>query len=103
MRLRQLAPAALVLAGGVATARAISGSPTSLRILAVVYTCGATTASLALASQRRWRYFPVLPIAFACLHLSYGLGFIAGLSDLAGRMLSRTARPGVHQRTEIAE
>jgi hypothetical protein len=52
--------------------------------------------------QRRWRYFPVLPIAFACLHLSYGLGFIVGLFDLAGRTLIRTARPGVHERTEIA-
>jgi glycosyltransferase involved in cell wall biosynthesis len=103
IRLRQLAPPALVLVAGVATARAISGSTTSLRILAAVYTCGATMASLALASQRRWRYFPALPIAFACLHLSYGLGFIVGLFDLAGRTLIRTARPGVHERTEIAD
>jgi glycosyltransferase involved in cell wall biosynthesis len=102
-RLRQLAPPAFALALGAALAQAISGSATSVRILALVYTGAATIASLALASQRRWRYLPPLPIAFACLHLSYGLGFIVGLVGLGGRILARVARPSVREGTAIPE
>ncbi|HYM14039.1 MAG TPA: glycosyltransferase family 2 protein [Dehalococcoidia bacterium] len=102
-RLRQLAPAALVLALAAAIARAVSGSAAPLRALAVVYTGAATIVSLALASQRRWRYLPLLPIAFACLHLSYGLGFIAGLMGLGGRSLVRAARPGIREGSEVPE
>lgn len=36
-------------------------------------------ASLWTARQRRWRYLPLLPLVFAILHLSYGLGFLLGL------------------------
>jgi hypothetical protein len=31
------------------------------------------------ASKFGWQIFPVLPITFAILHLSYGLGFLVGL------------------------
>ncbi len=103
LRLRQLAPATFVLVLAAAVVRGILGSWASLRILAGVYTCAATTASLALASQHRWRYFPALPAVFACLHLSYGLGFVVGLFDLAGRTIVRTTHAGVLQRTELAE
>lgn len=102
-RLRQLAPAAFVLALGVAALQALFRSTASLRILVAVYTGAATIASLALASQRRWRYLPPLPVAFACLHLSYGLGFIVGLLGLSGRLLVRTARPGIREGSEIPE
>ena len=102
-RLRQLAPAAFVLALGAAALQALFRSTASLRILAAVYTGAATIASLALASQRRWRYLPPLPVAFACLHLSYGLGFIVGLLGLAGRLLVWSARPGIREGSEIPE
>lgn len=49
--------------------------------------------SLWIASRRGWRYVPVLPLAFACLHLSYGTGFLLGLVHLLlGRI--RNVRKG---------
>jgi len=36
-------------------------------------------ASFWTASRRSWRSFPFLPLIFAILHLSYGLGFLVGL------------------------
>ena len=36
-------------------------------------------ASLWTASKRGWRPFPFLPVIFAILHFSYGLGFLVGL------------------------
>jgi hypothetical protein len=97
---RQFAPAAFVLALGAAGILAIFGQPRALKALVGVYTLLATTAALALLPQRRWRLLPPLPAAFACLHVSYGLGFIAGCLGLAGRSLARAARPGAHQSTE---
>jgi len=66
----------------------------------LVYTGVAAIASLALAPRHGWRFLPPLPIVFACLHLSYGLGFVAGLMGLAARTLFRSARSGAHQSTE---
>ena len=40
-------------------------------------------ASLRAAGRSNRRYLPVLPVAFACLHLSYGLGFLVGLARAA--------------------
>ncbi len=42
------------------------------------YAIGSVGASLALTRRAGWRYAPVLPMAFALLHLSWGLGFLAG-------------------------
>ena len=36
-------------------------------------------ASLLTAARQGWKYLPLLPLVFASLHLSYGLGFLAGL------------------------
>lgn len=35
--------------------------------------------SLWISAKSGWKHLLVLPIAFACLHFSYGLGFLAGL------------------------
>lgn len=96
-RLRQFAPAALVLAfptaGRMAGIRGIGA-------LAALYTFVATIASLALAMRHGWRHLPPLPVAFACLHVSYGLGFLAGIVGLAGNTLVRAARSGAPSSTE---
>ncbi len=99
-RLRQFAPAALVSALGLAGVAAASGNIRPLKTLAGVYTLVATTASLALAKQHGWRHLLPLPAVFACLHVSYGLGFLNGLLRLAAGDLIRTAHPGAHQSTE---
>lgn len=41
--------------------------------------------SLWAASQNGWSYLPLLPITYAILHLSYGLGFLVGLFRFAHR------------------
>ncbi len=35
--------------------------------------------SLRIASKKGWRYLPILPVAFGCLHVAYGTGFLIGL------------------------
>ena len=47
--------------------------------LVVVYLMANLGASLLTAKNEGWRYLPLLPLAFATLHISYGLGFLVGL------------------------
>jgi hypothetical protein len=98
-QVRQLVPAAFVMAAGYTVLRAIGGSWGGLKLLAAVYTGAATIASLVLTVRRRWRYLPPLPAAFVCLHVSYGLGFLAGILGFAGRR-DRSARLGAREGTE---
>lgn len=42
------------------------------------YIVGTIGAAVAVGWQAGWRYASVLPMAFALLHLSWGLGFLAG-------------------------
>lgn len=42
------------------------------------YAIGSVGAAVALCRLVGWRYAPVLPMAFALLHLSWGLGFLTG-------------------------
>jgi cellulose synthase/poly-beta-1,6-N-acetylglucosamine synthase-like glycosyltransferase len=35
--------------------------------------------SLRIALEKGWQYLPILPLAFACLHIAYGTGFLMGL------------------------
>ncbi len=48
-------------------------------LLAVTYGIATVCASAAAARKNGWDTFPLLPLAFAIYHLSYGIGFIAGL------------------------
>jgi glycosyltransferase involved in cell wall biosynthesis len=80
MRLRQFVPPALVLAilaGILALATPIGGVPL-FAVLAAYLGAAVVAAVLAggpMAPQER----AVLPIVFACMHLAYGLGFLAAL------------------------
>ncbi len=80
-RLRQLVPSAFVLgllaSVGVAFFGGLLILP--LGILAAAYLTASLGASLVVARRRGWRQFPRLPLAFACMHLAYGLGFLTGL------------------------
>jgi succinoglycan biosynthesis protein ExoA len=89
-RLRQLVPAAFVstlLASAVVAPR---GGAWALPLLAVsgAYATASLAASTMVAARRGWRYLPLLPLAFACLHVGYGLGF---LTALAGLIFGRSA------------
>lgn len=42
-------------------------------------------ASAKIAARNGWKYLALLPVVFVILHLSYGLGFLAGLVKFTGR------------------
>lgn len=99
-RWRQLVPATFVAALGFTTLRALGGQPRPLRALLSLYTFAVTVATASAARGHGWRYLPPVGAAFACLHVSYGAGFIAGVMGLARGHAADTARPGAHQSTE---
>jgi len=45
--------------------------------------------SFSIAAHSGWRYLPILPVIFACLHLSWGLGFLYSLAELTFQRLVR--------------
>jgi cellulose synthase/poly-beta-1,6-N-acetylglucosamine synthase-like glycosyltransferase len=44
-----------------------------------VYVLFILLATLHACLKKSWRYFPMLPLIFAVLHISFGLGFIVGI------------------------
>ncbi|HEY8172915.1 MAG TPA: glycosyltransferase family 2 protein [Dehalococcoidia bacterium] len=97
---RQLVPPLFVLALAASAVRAIFGRSKPFALFVLVYSGVATTVSLSLALRHGVRRFPILVAAFACMHISYGLGFLAGMLGLAGRTRVRGTRSGAHQSTE---
>jgi succinoglycan biosynthesis protein ExoA len=81
-RLRQLAPAGLVVALAGSFIAAMFGGAMVLPLAAVIgaYVTASLTASLLLAQKHGWRHLVRLPLAFAIMHLSYGVGFLSGLA-----------------------
>ena len=87
MRARHFAPPAFVLAllgGGllapfVKLARYLWGG------VFLLYTLANLSASIWTARKKGWKHLPLLPVTFAVLHVSYGLGFLVGLVKFAGR------------------
>ncbi len=80
-RPRQLVPSAFVLALFISAVVALFGGLLVLPLagLAGGYLAGSLGASFVIARRRGWRHFPRLPLAFACMHFAYGLGFLSGL------------------------
>ena len=75
---RQFVPAMFVLALIISSLAA----PLTLLPLSVVlcsYLLASGAATLLTCSERGWKHVYRLPVAFAALHLSYGLGFLAAL------------------------
>jgi len=86
MSLRQFVPPAFVLSLVVSLGIALLGqSPWPFFLVLCSYILADLGASLVTALQHGRRYFPVLPLAFAILHLSYGFVFVAGLFKFSGR------------------
>lgn len=65
----------------------------ALGALLLAYASGAILFAVRAGRQDGWRYVPMLPLIFLCLHLSYGIGFIQGLRRFRGqRMAIGTAK-----------
>ena len=87
MRPRQFVPpifvAALLGSALLAPFTRLRGLP--LALVAGSYILADLAASVWTARKGGWQYLPLLPIVFATLHLSWGLGFLIGLVRFAGR------------------
>ncbi len=93
MNLRQFAPPAFMLA--LVGSAGIALDP-GLRPLAaaipLLYLTANLLAAIRTASKRGWKYFLLLPIVFACLHISYGLGFLVGFGKFWNRWKDGTGK-----------
>jgi len=84
-RLRQFVPASFV--GTVAGLAMLSWLLRPLRrplrwalkLVLRMYALAMLAASLRIAAKKGWKYLPVLPLAFGCLHVAYGVGFLEKL------------------------
>jgi succinoglycan biosynthesis protein ExoA len=85
MRPRQFVPfllvAAIIFAFLLALFSIISFPAFRIPIIVIIFLYVLTniTASLWTASKKGWQYLPLLPIAIAIIHFSYGLGSLVGL------------------------
>jgi glycosyltransferase involved in cell wall biosynthesis len=87
MRVRQFVPLAFVmtlLGGTLLSHFSITFQHLRLVIL-TIYILAALAAALWAVRGGSWRHLPLLPLAFAIMHLSYGLGFLAGLVKFCNR------------------
>ncbi len=80
MSLRQFAPPSFVLALLISIILAFFPAFYMLSIIVpLLYLLINLCACLWIASRRSWSVLPYLPLVFAILHFSYGMGFWAGL------------------------
>jgi glycosyltransferase involved in cell wall biosynthesis len=91
-RLRQLVPAAFVVALVLSGILAFAGGYFVIPLVGIVlaYAIASIGAAVYLASKHGWGKVWRLPIAFACMHLSYGAGFLVGMFRRAiGQQIAR--------------
>ena len=103
MSLRQFVPPvfAAAVAGGAVLAPTSRGIRRLWSATLAAYGLAAVGASVTVARRSGWRHLPLLPVAFAAMHLGYGGGFLAGLVRFARRWGERSeapppSRPGLH-------
>ena len=94
VRFRQLVPPAF--AGGMILSLFLACvRPEAVLFWAPVptsYALASLGASIASARRSTWGVLALLPLVYTILHLSYGLGFLAGLVRFSTRWRSRAAR-----------
>ena len=64
----------------------------SLAAIAGCYAAANLIASTAAAVREGWQHLPLLPLVYATLHVSYGLGFLVGLGKFASRWGDKRGR-----------
>jgi glycosyltransferase involved in cell wall biosynthesis len=91
MQIRQFVPSTFVLGMGGSLILSTFAPIFFWLFVAVIlcYLAGSLFFSFKIAKQHSWKYFFVMPIVFATLHFSYGLGFLIGLLIFAGRQKKR--------------
>jgi glycosyltransferase involved in cell wall biosynthesis len=91
MRSRQFVPPGFVatLLGSFLLALFTSTGHFLVTLVIGSYVLTNLAVSVWTAHQKGWHYLPLLPVVFATLHLSYGLGFLVGLVRFAHRWCDR--------------
>lgn len=94
MRARQFAPP--LFAAALLISIILSPFSVTARLALAAVTCAYSAANLCAsvltARKHGWRLLPLLPAAFATLHLAYGFGFLAGLVKFRNRWRDRRGR-----------
>ncbi len=90
MRPRQFVPPLFIVALLVSAILALIPGTRWLGLLGLAtvggsYLIANLVAAVAVAFQHGWSYFPVMPVAFAALHMGYGAGFCLGLLRFSRR------------------
>jgi hypothetical protein len=89
-KLRQFVPVAFVLSLLLSVLMLAAGHWLPVALVTGAYVLANITASIGLACKKDFRLLPVLPLAFASLHVGYGSGFLWGLF----RFWNRWKTPG---------
>ncbi len=94
MSLRQFIPPVFVLSLLVSTLLSFTSSWgwIVLVLSAGSYLMTNLAASIVTASQKGWQHLFLLPLVFTILHLSYGLGFLAGLIKFWNRWSDKVGK-----------
>ncbi|MEZ4517537.1 MAG: glycosyltransferase family 2 protein [Chloroflexota bacterium] len=94
MRARQFVPAAFVaaVAGSAILGLVIRPFWSLLAVILTLYAVADLAASLSLGRESGWGYVPRLLIIHPILHISYGLGFLAGMLRFRNRFTDTTPR-----------
>jgi succinoglycan biosynthesis protein ExoA len=101
---RQFAPPVFVTALAAATVAGAAGlSWRWLLGIGALYGAGSAAAAVSGARRGGWWMLPILPAAFATLHLAYGSGFLAGLAKFWNRWPGRPRRPLSHRPLDPSE
>jgi succinoglycan biosynthesis protein ExoA len=106
MRPRQFVPPLFVAGLLVSGLCGLAWPPARWLFLAILaaYLIANLGASTYTALRRGWKHLPLLPLVYAILHLSYGLGFLVGLLRFANRWGDRLGRvPPFDPRTPDGE
>ena len=65
-----------------------------------LYSMCNVTVSLLIAARQAWILLPLLPLAFACYHCSYGYGFLRGVWDFVNLQRGPHPTQQISQSTE---
>jgi succinoglycan biosynthesis protein ExoA len=91
VRVRQLMPPlfvlTLLLSGALSAISSLAAWVFALVVAS--YLSLSLAFSFFIAARKGWRYLPILPVIFTCLHLSWGLGFLYSLARLTFQRLVR--------------
>lgn len=94
MRMRQFVPPAFVTSLLLSAMLAVAFPVGRLLLGGIVgmYVLCNLMASVYTASKAGWSHLVLLPVVYAILHLSYGMGFVVGMVRFAGRWRDRMGR-----------